>query len=51
MLAQVDNEELMTIGRFARISGLSIHTLRHHDEVGLLPAADPPGGIRGSAHR
>lgn len=35
----MDDEELMTIGRFARISGLSIHTLRHYDDVGLLAPA------------
>ncbi|MDX6324263.1 MAG: MerR family regulatory protein [Nocardioidaceae bacterium] len=29
--------ELMTIGRFSRLSGLSIHALRQYDEVGLLP--------------
>jgi DNA-binding transcriptional MerR regulator len=29
----------MTIGRFARISGLSIHTLRHYDDVDLLAPA------------
>jgi len=28
------------IGRFARLSGLSIHTLRHYDEVGLLTPAE-----------
>lgn len=39
MLARVDDDELMTIGRFARISGLSIHTLRHYDDVGLLAPA------------
>ena len=33
------DEELMTIGRFARISGLSVHALRHYDDVGLLPPA------------
>ncbi|MGH9186741.1 MAG: MerR family transcriptional regulator [Acidimicrobiales bacterium] len=28
----------MTIGRFARMSGLSVHALRYHDDVGnLLP--------------
>jgi len=32
-------EELMTIGRFARISGLSVHTLRHYDDIGLLAPA------------
>ena len=29
----------MTIGRFARLSGLSIHALRHYDDVGLLEPA------------
>ena len=35
----------MTIGRFARLTGLPIGTLRHYDEVGLLPPAsvDPSG--------
>lgn len=38
----------MTIGRFARISGLSVHTLRHYDDVGLLVPAqvDPGSGYR-----
>lgn len=38
----------MTIGRFARISGLSVHTLRHYDDVGLLAPAevDPDSGYR-----
>lgn len=41
-------EELMTIGRFARITGLSVHTLRHYDDVGLLAPADvdPDTGYR-----
>jgi DNA-binding transcriptional MerR regulator len=44
----VDNDELMTIGRFARLTGLPIGTLRHYDEVGLLlPACvDPASGYR-----
>jgi DNA-binding transcriptional MerR regulator len=44
----VDNDELMTIGRFAQLSGLSIGTLRHYDEVGLLAPAevDPQSGYR-----
>ncbi|WP_129667766.1 VOC family protein [Phytoactinopolyspora endophytica] len=44
----MDDVELMTIGRFARISGVSIHALRHYDEVGLLtPAAvDSSSGYR-----
>jgi DNA-binding transcriptional MerR regulator len=33
-------DELMTIGRFARISGLSVHTLRHYDDVGVLVPAE-----------
>jgi hypothetical protein len=28
------DEELLPIGRFARLSGLTIHALRHYDEVG-----------------
>src|SRR5439155_8113777 len=32
----MDGEELMTIGRFARLSGVSAHALRHYDDVGLL---------------
>ncbi|MDR2998692.1 MAG: MerR family transcriptional regulator [Microbacterium sp.] len=26
----------VTVGTFARLSGLSVHTLRHYDEIGLL---------------
>ncbi len=36
----MDDDELMTIGRFARLTGLSVGTLRHYDEVGLLAMAD-----------
>ena len=32
--------ELLTIGRFAHLSGLSVHALRHYDDVGLLPPAE-----------
>jgi len=44
----VDDDELMTIGRFARLIGLSVGTLRHYDEVGLLSPAsvDPASGYR-----
>ena len=44
----MDDDELMTIGRFAQLSGLSIGTLRHYDEVGLLPptSVDPASGYR-----
>ena len=33
-------DELISIGRFARGSGLSVGTLRHYDEVGLLKPAE-----------
>jgi DNA-binding transcriptional MerR regulator len=38
----------MTIGRFADLSGLSIHALRHYDDVGLLipDEVDPSSGYR-----
>jgi DNA-binding transcriptional MerR regulator len=32
----VNDDEELPIGRFARLSGLSVHTLRHYDDVGLL---------------
>ena len=40
--------ELLSIGRFSRLSGLSIGALRHYDEVGLLLPArvDPDTGYR-----
>lgn len=34
------DDDLLTIGRFAHLCGLSIHTLRHYDDVGLLNPAD-----------
>ena len=39
---------LMSIGRFARLTGLTVKALRHYDELGLLlPAAvDPATGYR-----
>lgn len=39
---------MMTIGRFARLSGVSVHALRHYDEVGILVPAevDPASGYR-----
>lgn len=44
----MSGDELLTIGRFARLALVSVHTLRHYDEVGLLaPAAvDPVSGYR-----
>ena len=40
--------ELLSIGRFARLTGLSVGALRHYDEVGLLRPArtDPDTGYR-----
>ncbi len=40
--------DLVSIGRFSRMSGLTIDALRHYDELGLLrPAAvDPETGYR-----
>jgi DNA-binding transcriptional MerR regulator len=34
-----DNDELLTIGRFASLTGLSAHALRHYDDVALLNPA------------
>ena len=44
----MDDDELITIGLFARLTGMSVGTLRHYDEVGLLPPAsvDPASGYR-----
>lgn len=36
-------DELISIGKFARHSGLSVGTLRHYDAVGLLKPADVDG--------
>ena len=43
------NDELLTIGRFARLAGLSIGALRHYDELDLLRPArvDRFTGYRG----
>jgi DNA-binding transcriptional MerR regulator len=40
--------DLHSIGRFSRLSGLSVHALRHYDELGLLRPADvdPETGYR-----
>lgn len=35
----MDDEELLTIGVFALVSGLSVNALRHYDELGLLTPA------------
>lgn len=40
--------ELLAIGRFARLTGLSVRAVRHYGELGLLPPAhvDPETGYR-----
>ena len=42
---------MVSIGEFARLGGVSVRTLRHYDEIGLLrPASvDPETGYRGYA--
>jgi DNA-binding transcriptional MerR regulator len=44
----VSESELLSIGRFARLSGLSIGAMRHYAEVGLLTPAEvsPETGYR-----
>jgi DNA-binding transcriptional MerR regulator/uncharacterized glyoxalase superfamily protein PhnB len=34
------DDELIGIGHFARLSGVSVHALRHYDDVGLLAPAE-----------
>ena len=40
---------MVSIGEFARLGGVSVRTLRHYDEIGLLRPAqvDPVTGYRG----
>jgi DNA-binding transcriptional MerR regulator len=47
-MTALDTANLMSIGRFARLTGLTVKALRHYDEVGLLrPAAvDAATGYR-----
>lgn len=44
----MDADESLNIGQFARLCGLSVHTLRHYDDVGLLAPVmvDPATGYR-----
>lgn len=44
----MDADESLNIGQFARLTGLSVHALRHYDDVGLLAPAmvDPNTGYR-----
>jgi DNA-binding transcriptional MerR regulator len=36
MSGMLGTDELLSIGRFARVSGLTVKALRHYDEIGLL---------------
>jgi DNA-binding transcriptional MerR regulator len=36
MTEMLGTDELLSIGRFARVSGLTVKALRHYDEIGLL---------------
>jgi DNA-binding transcriptional MerR regulator len=40
MPPMLGTEELLSIGAFARLSGLTIKALRHYDEIGLLTPAE-----------
>jgi DNA-binding transcriptional MerR regulator len=48
---EVTVDALLPIGRFAQLSRLSVKSLRHYDEIGLLPPAhvDPRSGYRSYA--
>jgi DNA-binding transcriptional MerR regulator len=47
-MESLDTSSLMPIGRFSRVTGLTVKALRHYDELGLLPpaAVDPETGYR-----
>ena len=48
VMEPLETTSLMPIGRFARLTGLSVKALRHYDELGLLPpaAVDASSGYR-----
>ena len=48
MLRRMESDQPLSIGRFARLSGLSIGALRHYHELGLLQPhrIDPDTGYR-----
>ncbi|WP_159616565.1 MerR family transcriptional regulator [Arthrobacter zhaoguopingii] len=47
MTARTSNTNTMHIGELAERTGLSLRTIRHYDDVGLLPAtARTEGGFR-----
>jgi DNA-binding transcriptional MerR regulator/effector-binding domain-containing protein len=44
----MEDRAMLSIGEFARLAAVSVRTLRHYDEIGLLPPAqvDPQTGYR-----
>ncbi len=44
MTAKTSSTSTMHIGELAERTGLSLRTIRHYDEVGLLPATSRTGG-------
>jgi DNA-binding transcriptional MerR regulator len=48
MAGMLGTQELLSIGRFARVSGLTVKALRHYDDIGLLRPAhvDDSSGYR-----
>ncbi|WP_427136369.1 MerR family transcriptional regulator [Pseudarthrobacter sp. S9] len=44
MTAKTSSTNTMHIGELAERTGLSLRTIRHYDEVGLLPATSRTGG-------
>jgi DNA-binding transcriptional MerR regulator len=40
---KVETERMLSIGRFARLTGLTVKALRHYDELGLLRPAHVDG--------
>ncbi len=36
----MNDDELMSVGRFAKLAGCTVHALRHYDAVRLLPPAE-----------
>jgi DNA-binding transcriptional MerR regulator len=48
MAEMLGTDDLLSIGRFARLSGLTVKALRHYDEIGLLRPArvDDASGYR-----
>lgn len=51
LLVQKTTERTMHIGELAEATGLSLRTIRHYDEIGLLPAfARTDGGYRVYTH-